>query len=654
MLISCELPTDSSKPDEQDNNDFVAVTAITGTLPTISPNTPVNLNGSVTVVPADATNKTITWSITNLPICGLAEDADVADGIFTPTAAGEIQVTATIVGGKAEDEDFVRSDFTVIVTTDFVAVTAITGTLPSSVLAGDEVDLNSDVTVEPAEASNKTIIWSIENPSVFGLTADEVADGVFTPVAAGEMQVTATVVGGRAGGENFTCAFTITVVEEVEPAVNITSTETTIMEKGGTRQFSATVVGLDIETVEWTVEGGSDEDGTDISASGLLTIGADEANITLTVKATSTENPALFGTTTVKVKGWMEVASITEIFSSASSNVIRGVAYGGNTWVAVGVIDSKATIAYSSDGETWTKVESPTEEGLSAVIYDGPETAKNFIVIGEKGTILYSNDGITWTPATVNHDQRTAINITGVTYGNDQYLAMHNAVGNNASATGSVIGGVLKSTDGITWESVAITGNNLGDLYNQIGNPKVTFGNGMFIAFLQTNNRIIKSADGTNWALVAATGPERTGYTQELNGTIRSITFAENKFIALEDYGTLIMSDETAASWTVTSFGTDLVNPVYGYGFEAPLVYANGKYVAMAPVSANNDPGSKLMYHSTPLGVSGWTLIDVASIFTSPLNSQYLGIHDIAYGDGKFMAVSAFGKMVITHEETLE
>jgi len=76
---------------------------------------------------------------------------------------------------------------------------------------------------------------------------------------------------------------------------------TASVQRGNTRQFTATVVGTNnpATTVTWTVSGGGS--GTSISANGLLTIGVNETATTLTVRATSTVNSARSGTATVTV-----------------------------------------------------------------------------------------------------------------------------------------------------------------------------------------------------------------------------------------------------------------------------------------------------------------------------------------------------------------
>lgn len=78
------------------------------------------------------------------------------------------------------------------------------------------------------------------------------------------------------------------------------SPSTANVQKGSTKQFTAvvTVQGGASETVTWNV---NSTNGSTISASGLLTVAAGEAALTLTVTATSTVDSTKFGSATITV-----------------------------------------------------------------------------------------------------------------------------------------------------------------------------------------------------------------------------------------------------------------------------------------------------------------------------------------------------------------
>jgi predicted RNA-binding protein with PIN domain/predicted small secreted protein len=81
--------------------------------------------------------------------------------------------------------------------------------------------------------------------------------------------------------------------------------ETVSVAVGKTQQFAATVTGNNLseehKTVTWTITTSPKAADTTISATGLLTVSANETNTTLTIKATSDTTPAESGTATVTV-----------------------------------------------------------------------------------------------------------------------------------------------------------------------------------------------------------------------------------------------------------------------------------------------------------------------------------------------------------------
>jgi len=183
---------------------FTAVTNITG-VPS-NKQTDIDLTLAGTAQPANATNQTIVWSI--------AADDDGSTGpILTgnalkTTTAGTVKVTATVTNGASETADYTQR-FTINVTDvlpSFVAVSDITG-VPAATTAG--VDLILTGAVEPLDATNAAIVWSIATAnSLLGAT---VTNGVLKTSTAGTAIVTATIVNGASATVNFTKNFNITV-----------------------------------------------------------------------------------------------------------------------------------------------------------------------------------------------------------------------------------------------------------------------------------------------------------------------------------------------------------------------------------------------------------------------------------------------------------
>ena len=95
---------------------------------------------------------------------------------------------------------------TLTVNAAFVPVTGITG-VPVSATAG--VPLTLSGTVTPANATNKTIVWSVFTAGSTGATIT--GGNILNTTAAGTVTVRATIVNGTAQGTNFTQDFQIVV-----------------------------------------------------------------------------------------------------------------------------------------------------------------------------------------------------------------------------------------------------------------------------------------------------------------------------------------------------------------------------------------------------------------------------------------------------------
>ncbi len=227
---------------------IAAVTNITAVPTTATAGTNLTLTG--TVAPANATFKTITWSIKNP---GTTE-ATCAGNVLSPKAAGTVIVTATIENGISAYTHYTK-DFTITVDEAppvINAVTSITG-VPTTATAGTDVTLTG--TVVPANATNKTIVWSIQNAGTTGATTN---GNVLSTTAAGTVVVTATIVDGISIEMPYTQEFTITVNEAppvIKEVTNITGVPTTAT-AGTSVTLTGTVVPANAtyKTIVWSIK----------------------------------------------------------------------------------------------------------------------------------------------------------------------------------------------------------------------------------------------------------------------------------------------------------------------------------------------------------------------------------------------------------------
>ena len=159
---------------------------------------PLTLAGSV--VPSNATNQTIVWSVQNAGSTG----ATITGNTLNTTAAGTVAVRAVIINGLALDIDYSQI-FNISVRAPFVTVTNISD-VSATAVAGTPLTLAG--TVVPTDATNQAIIWSVQSAGTTGAT---ITGNTLNTTAAGTVTVRATVTNGASASRNYTQDFTITV-----------------------------------------------------------------------------------------------------------------------------------------------------------------------------------------------------------------------------------------------------------------------------------------------------------------------------------------------------------------------------------------------------------------------------------------------------------
>lgn len=141
----------------------------------------LDVNDLVTVLPANATNDLITWSSTNTAV------ATVEDGVITAVSTGTVGIVVTTLDGGFTA--------TLEVTVKPIAVTGvriISGT-DGRMEVGSGSNYALAFEVLPADAANKTTIWTTSNPDLITIQAQA---GLVMPVAAGEAWVYVTTEDG--------------------------------------------------------------------------------------------------------------------------------------------------------------------------------------------------------------------------------------------------------------------------------------------------------------------------------------------------------------------------------------------------------------------------------------------------------------------------
>jgi uncharacterized protein YjdB len=208
----------------------ILVTGDAGATSITTDNGTLQLNAAV--LPANATNPTVTWSIVN----GTGQASISATGLVTALENGIVTARATAIDGSG-----VFGTLVITISNQVTPVSSIsvTGTAGATTITTDNGTLQLNAAVLPLNATNQSITWSIVNGtgqatiSVTGLVS-AVENGTVTA------QATANDGSGVFG------TLVITISNQVTPvsAISVTGAEgeTTITTDNGTLQLNAEVL----------------------------------------------------------------------------------------------------------------------------------------------------------------------------------------------------------------------------------------------------------------------------------------------------------------------------------------------------------------------------------------------------------------------------
>ena len=235
---------------------------------------------TATVLPAEATEKDVTWTSSDPKVATVDENGKV-----TAVKAGTATITV-----KSVSNNTVTDTCEVTVTDQPVSVTGVT-------LNPDKATLNvgetQKLTVEfaPTNATNKHVTWVSSNEAVA-----TVADGIVTAVGKGTATITVTT---EDGNHTATCEITVKI-----PVSGVTLNPTsTALVVGDTKQLTATVEpeNADDSTVVWT--SGNEKVAT-VDQNGLVTaVGAGTTTITATAGGKSATCTVTVTAKPVPIKG---------------------------------------------------------------------------------------------------------------------------------------------------------------------------------------------------------------------------------------------------------------------------------------------------------------------------------------------------------------
>ena len=290
----------------------------------------------------DYYNRSVVWTVSGSSNAGTFISSNGVLTVATDETAATLTVTATAVGDKT------KSGTATVTVTQPATITGVTVTpTAATVEAGKTQQFTAKVT--GTGDYNENVTWTVSGKKSDDTTISE--DGVLT-VATDETAAALTVTATAAGDDTKSATATVTVTQPAT-ITNVTVTPTTAtVEAGKTQEFSAKVEGTgDVsQDVTWTVEG-KNSTSTTISATGLLTVAADETAATLTVKATANGDDTKYATATVTVK---QPATITGVTVTPTAATVEAGETQQFTATVTGTGDYNEKVAWTVSGNNST------------------------------------------------------------------------------------------------------------------------------------------------------------------------------------------------------------------------------------------------------------------------------------------------------------
>ena len=330
-------------------------------------------NGSLqliaAVLPETATNKTVTWSVTN----GSGEATIRADGLVTAINNGTVTATATATDGSG-----VSGSFKIIINNQVTLVSSITITSAdgSNTISTDKGSLQLIAGVLPETATNKTVTWSVTNGSGEATISP---GGLLTAINNGTVTTTATAT----DGSGVAGSFEITITNQVTLVSSITITSidgsNTISTDNGMLQLVAAVLPetASNKTVVWSIK--DDAGLATISESGLVTA---SRNGSVTIQALASDGSGVLG---------LFVVTITNQTVFVSSIIVTGENGSDSIIVDKGTLRLNATIMPADATDKTLSWSITVGADLATINNEGLVTAKNNGIIE---ATAYSNGSI--------------------------------------------------------------------------------------------------------------------------------------------------------------------------------------------------------------------------------------------------------------------
>jgi hypothetical protein len=623
LLTGCPQPTDDAS--------FIPVKEITDVPDMAELGTPLPLSG--TVIPEDATNQTVVWSVKTQGTTG----ATLSDGNkLNSTAAGTVTVTATITNGKAEGTAFIQ-DFLITVSDKVVRPRA---NPPAGPVA-------SGTTVTLTTSTSGAAIYYATDGSDPTATSTRYTSPI-TITAAITIKAIAVKV-DMTNSDVLTAAYTISSGGDTKAATPRADPPAGLVASGTTVTLTTSTSGAAI----YYATDGSEPTATSTRYASPITITAAITIKAIAVKADMTNSDVLTAAYTITEPAPIPAnkSALISAITAAQTNIssvtvsINGAEVDfADRWVTQAAKDAYQATITAAQGVSSN--ESATQAQVDSAVADLTAATTTFNSANQYG--LGPN---TWTVASGIPAGAT---INKVAYGNGIFVA----VGRN----GSNAAYAAWSTEGENWFEAAD--------YTAFGteNMHVSFQNDLFIAYggSRGNNHWATSGDGRSWTTIgdpatnfnAKGGVSANGYyliggsggriaysngdmstwtilereTTTFIGSdsltfINALAFGNGRIVAGGGNGHTAWATDPAGIWTPTS----ITETIFDNGFINAMIFAEGRFVAVG----GRDSGTGKAAYSTD-GVN-WTQTGAIQIGNGVM------VTSIGYGNGVFVLADTRG-----------
>jgi uncharacterized protein YjdB len=491
-----------------------------------------------TVLPGNATNKTVVWSSSNTSVATVS-----TSGVVTGASEGSVVITATTADGAKT----ATSSITVTANTGNVAVTGVAVT-PASVNVNPGATTQLTAAVSPVNATNKVVNWSSSNTSVASVSAS----GLVTGVVSGNATITATTQDGSQTSSS-------AVVINAKPVAVMTA---------------SAISGDAPLTVNFTSDGSSDPDEGDIVLGFEWNFGDGSANSNANSPSKTFTNPGTY-TVTLRVVDNHDLYSnpVTTTITVTGSNTASTITFTG---LADGTLSNPFNDAsgYSLLG---TYVPNSSNDPLSV------RTSNNNKVL------LNSNSG---SKVTLTKTGGGVFNLESLKYASNPWGALADAVITGTYEAGGTVTADISSAS-TTFQTATLNWTGLSQVSIDF-NAGVNQSYGMlddFIVSSGTSNVAVTSVSlsPSTLSLLAGSTGSLTATVLPANATNKSVSYSSSNTVIATVNASGVVTGVAAGSATITATTDDgAMTSTCAITVTAPITTATITFTDLADGALSN------------------------------------------------------------------